>query len=450
MVKSVTPAGKQAAGSRIVSKWSQGKWRAGLAGLVLTVPVLTLGGWLAVHQIVGIGPWLADSLRSAVGTERVARLEDSLYSLEDQFNRVWHHGDTPRAHWQVPATVLRGAKVGAGVSSLPVESIAGHPSVGVSQPRLNVASARPGSSSLPAGEPSFQPADVGPMHVRWSAPGDGQWLALSATPTGSGALFKTLLHPDPHRSWAELFIVAIDLRAVRLHLVPGSVEPQATMSTAQTLLRPGTIASVDRDSALAAFNGGFKTEHGQYGMKAQGLILVPPNPGACTISYGKDQVLSVGSWGKLQDGLAGADWWRQTPNCMFEQGVIHPRLAEGYVNQWGATLSGQTVIRRSALGIDATGNTLLVGISNHTTAPALARGMRHAGAVTVAQLDVNHSYPKFVTFHGSRSSALRFAVPLAEGFEYSEQEYLSKPSRRDFFYLTPRRVRTAQTRGLVH
>ena len=188
---------------------------------------------------------------------------------------------------------------------------------------------------------------------------------------------------------------------------------------------------------LAAFNGGFNTEHGHYGMFVGGVTLVPPNEAACTIVYQPDQSLHIGSLPAVRSLLADADWWRQTPNCMFEGGVMHPRLAEGYVHKWGATLSGQTVIRRSAIGLDRAGKTLYVAISNHTTAPALARGMHHAGASTVAQLDVNHSYPKFVTFERSGRSRFRIAQALADGFQYSEHEYLHKPSRRDFFYLMP-------------
>jgi hypothetical protein len=55
------------------------------------------------------------------------------------------------------------------------------------------------------------------------------------------------------------------------------------------------------------------------------------------------------------------------------------------------------------------------------------------------------SFPKFVTFRASRISRLRWAVPLAEGFESSEHEYLRKASNRDFFYVTAAQadVRTA-------
>jgi hypothetical protein len=252
-------------------------------------------------------------------------------------------------------------------------------------------------------------------------------------------MYKTLLHPDPSRSWAELFVVALDLRRVRLFLVPGTREPQATLEQAQELARSGLIPEEHQATVIAAFNGGFKTEHGHYGMATGGVTWIPPEDEACTLSYSRDHTLRIGTWptapGDKPMQLGDALWWRQTPRCMVEAGSMNPLLTDG-ARKWGSTLDGDTVIRRSAIGLDAAGHTLFVGISNHTTAQAIARGMRHAGAQVVAQLDINFSFPKFVTFRASRISRLRWAVPLAEGFEYSEHEYLRKASNRDFFYVT--------------
>jgi hypothetical protein len=103
--------------------------------------------------------------------------------------------------------------------------------------------------------------------------------------------------------------------------------------------------------------------------------------------------------------------------------------------KWGATLDGETVIRRSAIGLNAARDVLYVSITNHTNARVLAEGMRHAGAVDVAQLDVNWSYPKFVLFEPKEPGGPRKAVALASGFEFSEDEYIRKRARRDFFYL---------------
>ena len=84
-------------------------------------------------------------------------------------------------------------------------------------------------------------------------------------------------------------------------------------------------------------------------------------------------------------------------------------------------------------------NILYVGISNHTNAKVMAEGMRHAGATTVAQLDVNWSYPKFVLYEPKGKDGQLIAVALAEGFEFSESEYIRERAMRDFFYLTRKR-----------
>ena len=114
---------------------------------------------------------------------------------------------------------------------------------------------------------------------------------------------------------------------------------------------------------------------------------------------------------------------------------MHPLLRDN-VRHWGATLDGETVIRRSAIGMAKDGTTMFVGISNHTTARVMAEGMQHAGAVQVAQLDVNWSYPKFVLYEPKGKGGSLIAIALAEGFEFSKDEYIRSRSMRDFFYLT--------------
>jgi hypothetical protein len=127
-------------------------------------------------------------------------------------------------------------------------------------------------------------------------------------------------------------------------------------------------------------------------------------------------------------------WYRQAPECMWSKDVLHPGLVGGKGLKWGATLDGDTVIRRSGIGLNAARDVLYVSITNHTSARVLADGLHHCGAVDVAQLDVNWSYPKFVTFEPG-DGAQRKAVALADGFEYSPDEYIRKKQRRDFFYL---------------
>lgn len=401
MVTRITPA-RRLSGQIVQS--NEGRWWAALLG----APGLLAGLWVAVHQVPGFGPLLADSLRAVVGQKVVARLEDVAYGIEDRFNQLWRRNDKPRAHWAVPVASARAKRT-------------------VAPPAAAAASA-----------PAFEPRDVGPMHAS-AAAGDGVWLPLVPAAVGADRtrMYKTLLHPDAERSWAELFVVAIDLQSVELSLVPGTREPQATEPEALALVRPGVIPPEHQRLVLAAFNGGFKTEHGRYGMRVGDVTFVAPHSEACAVAYYEDHTLRIASWPALAASQSEMKWLRETPQCMYEDGEVHWRIAEGFTQRWGATVGGDTVIQRSAVGVAADGKTLFVGVGNHVMAPAIAEGMHHAGAASVAQLDVNFSYPKFATFEPAPGTAQRVAVPLADSFELSDDEYIRKPSQRDFFYLLP-------------
>ncbi len=96
--------------------------------------------------------------------------------------------------------------------------------------------------------------------------------------------------------------------------------------------------------------------------------------------------------------------YRQTPPCLVQQGKVNDTLEGGEYNRnWGSTVSGETVIRRSAIGLDKSGRVLFYGIGEACTAQALARAMRAVGAEDAAQLDVNYSYPRFLLFDKARA-----------------------------------------------
>ena len=266
------------------------------------------------------------------------------------------------------------------------------------------------------------------------------WVAIQDPrhPVEDPPLRKTLLHPDQYRSWAELFVVAVDLRQVDVHLVAGRYEPKTFEPDAKDYERAARIPDSAHEQLLAAFNGSFKTEHGYYGMFIDGVTLVKPRERACTIALYRDGQLRVAGWPQLKSGQGEMVWFRQAPSCMVEDGKLHPGLLDPKARSWGATLDGETVIRRSAVGLNRARDVLYVSISNHTTARAIALGMKHAGATDVAQLDVNWSYPKFVVYQPREEDGQLVAVALAEGFEFSEDEYIRQRSQRDFFYLTRR------------
>ncbi|MGC4086603.1 MAG: hypothetical protein QM756_01660, partial [Polyangiaceae bacterium] len=105
--------------------------------------------WVAVHRYDWMGPLVANTLRSIVGVDAVAKLEDFTYSVEDQLNRVTRRNDAPKAYWKVP------------------------PSEPVAQEQA------PAVASAAAAEPvTFRLKDPGPALKQWSAPGDGVWVPI--------------------------------------------------------------------------------------------------------------------------------------------------------------------------------------------------------------------------------------------------------------------------------
>lgn len=372
--------------------------------------------WIAIHRFEWLGPLVANTLRAIVGPDNVAKLEDVVYAIEDRANRVLKRNEAPKAYWSVPA-----APSSAKPAVLASASVTAHEPADT-KPEI----------------PAFQPKNPGPAHKKWSAAGDGIWVPIvdSRRPNEPPYLYKTLLHPDVSRGWAEVFVVAVDLPRVDVYAMAGRHEPKPDDEKSVVgYERTARIPEHHHGELLAAFNGGFMTEHGGWGMKVDGVTLVRPKPNGCTLALYEDGSMRIATWKSIADTEGRMKWYRQAPECMYEDGKIHPGLTAGSGLKWGATLDGDTVIRRSAVGLSEDRKILYVAITNHTTARVLADGMRHAGAVDIAQLDVNWSYPKFVLFESKGKAENRKAVALASGFEFSEDEYIRTRARRDFFYL---------------
>jgi hypothetical protein len=387
------------------SKPRRRRWlRRLLLGVGVGTPVLALALWIAIHRVEWLGPWLADTGRSIVGNDAIAKLEDWAYGVQDEYNQVTRADEKPTPKWEVPK-----AEVTADL-------------------------APPEQRKYPV----FARDPVGPMHASFAAPGDGEWVPMTdpRNPREPAPMLKTLLHPDAKRGWSHVAVVAVDLRQVSLHLMAGTMEPMSKLPDAKRHARTGLIPKADVPHALAAFNGGFKATHGHYGMRAEGVTFLEPRGIACTLAAYPGDRLRVASWETLESSLGEMVWFRQAPACMLEGGELHKGLAVEQNTLWGATLDKDTVIRRSAIGLSKDGQTLLVGISEATTALAIAKAMAHAGAHDLAQLDVNWSFPKFVTLEPQDGDAERpVAKAIVKGFEFKEDDYVRSAMTRDFFYL---------------
>jgi hypothetical protein len=370
-----------------------------LMSLAVLGLALVAGTWLGIRHVPWFGPLVADTLRGVAGSRNVTRLEELVAGVEDR------------------ARMAASTGVASSLSdATPPELLA--------------------SIAAPARAEPDRPRDFTPLFPKVASDEDGRWQTVRVRGTDAPVLHRSIVHPDAERAYAELFVFALDLTKVRIEAVAGSVEPKSPAGSSTTE-RPGVVPERDRARLIAAFNGGFKAEHGRYGMAAGGAELLGPNAASCTFAGFSDGSLRIASWKRLDDAAA-ASWWRQTPPCMLEEGALHPGLAVATSKKWGATLEGDTVIRRSAVGLTPDGKTLLVGISNSTTARALALGMQRAGASTVAQLDVNFSFPRFLLYQDDLPSGGVTAVGAVKHLLYRPDEYVGRASSRDFFYVALR------------
>lgn len=377
------------------SRWAFGALLLGAMALAATV--------IAIRTVPWFGPLLADQLRSLLGSENVTRLEEVVAEVEDRVQKTANNRSAASLSDSTPDELLKAEKF---------------------TPALAIAL-------------SNRPADVVPEYAKVASAEDGKWQPVITTPGEIPVMYRSLLHPDPERTYAELFLFALDLSRVKVNAVAGSIEPKS-LSTKRGMARPGVVPEADRSRLIAAFNGGFKAEHGQFGMMVGGQELLAPRSTSCTFAATSDGTLKIASWPNLSSEASSYAWWRQTPGCMYENGVLHSGLrAEGSKN-WGATLDGDTVIRRSAVGLSEKGDFLFFGIGKSTTARALATGMRRAGAIHVAQLDVNFSYPRLLLYKRDAETRELTAHAPVKGLLYSRDEYLGRPSTRDFFYVTTR------------
>jgi hypothetical protein len=292
----------------------------------------------------------------------------------------------------------------------------------------------------PAPDPGvFPPPSFKPLVERTKKPGDGVWIAV---PEGGGgatpAMLRTTVHPHAIKGHVFTAIVAIDLRRIDLRLVAGTEEPKSKSVPPEH--RPGLVAADDLAKLIAVFNGGFMAKHGGWGMMLDGETYVPARDEGCTIGLYKDGALRIGSWPALKDSEPSMAAYRQTPPCLIEKGELHPvLLSEPETKKWGSSETGEREIRRSALGLDASGRTLFYGMGEWMSARGLAESMQAAGAVNVAEIDINWSYTRFLFFgRPAPGDPLQVTSTLVPKMKFVSQGYVKKPSDRDFFYLKKR------------
>lgn len=226
----------------------------------------------------------------------------------------------------------------------------------------------------------------------------------------------------------------MDLRRVRLHWTLGARDDERGLLADEPL---GLIPTDQQEDTLVIFNGGFQLRHGRWGIQARGIAVQALKDEGCVVGIAKSgERVELGSWSRFSQRKDGFDVVRQTPPCLLENGAIHPDLEQGKTRPWAGQATDRRTRRRSALGIDEAGTTLYYAVGTETEPIDLARGLKAVGAVYALQLDINWNWTRFLVPGRAEDGVLRVASSLIDGMAWDKNEYFSRPSARDFFYVT--------------
>lgn len=377
--------------------------------LFLLLPLILLYFVTQFWSIIGAA--VADPLRSVLGNENVAEIEETLFQIQDQAEQAkFELGlEEPAPLWEVP-------------TATPTEPPA---SVAPAATITPVATAVPLTSweALTAVQP------LGTL------PGEGVWEAYIFDPAGATVAQRTFLQPDSERPLTVIAVVAFDMSRLNLHFVLGSEEP----SVANGPRGNGTIPTRDKVSGdlLATFNGGFKGTHGNFGAMADGVVAVPARPGLATVGIDESGMVHIGEWGRDLFGTQPWHAWRQNALLLISHATINPDVYNTSVKDWGGTIDNEIVTWRSALGVAADQQTLFYIVGPALSVPALANAGMALGAENLMLLDINPYWVHFAKIVVDEQNNLVAEPLFAEEMDLHKDRYLTVSSR-DFFYITAR------------
>jgi len=360
--------------------------------------------------------WAVDTVRAVTGPAPIAWLEEKVFALRDELKQATFKREGAQDELATSAPQVLGA------------------------------------TEL-GDDAAWPPADV-PSIWKSAERGEGKWKAYAPAwmrkfATGAPpAFFTTFVRPDEERPYAHVLLVAMDTRQLDLDMEAGTEDPKPLTGQHGPGRLPRDPAILTR--VVAAFNGAFKTEHGQYGMMVHKRVLLPPQPSAATVIVLQDGRSGFGTWGKTTSvgGLLGIPddtivSFRQNLDALVDGNDVNPTKRA----LWGYTLPGTTMqTERSGLCVTRAGH-VMYAWGDDVSATALGKAMRSAGCDYAMHLDMNphHTGFLFMTIHELRGHDYK-SEALTPLMEMSTDRYIEY-APKDFFYVTMRDPTPASLAG---
>ncbi len=280
----------------------------------------------------------------------------------------------------------------------------------------------PGTTLAPG---SPVPADIDPVVVP-ALEGEGRWRSLQDV-RGDTVVWAMSMRPVTEYPSVVASVAVWDPASVRTALHNGSEIPGPPAKGKWT---NGTrVSAAARPALVAAFNGGFRFEHGAGGYVTEGREVKPMKRGLATLAVGADGIARLGRWGI--DLADDGSWTTSRQN-------LPPVVTGGRVSiddhpgtDWGEDFGDVKYTFRSALCRRTDGLFAFVAVGN-VNIRLLAETLVLIDCEFAMQLDINGTWPQFAVYpeFGSGSREGR----LLDRRMGNRNRYLNK-STKDFFAL---------------
>ena len=404
------------------------KIKIAFLGLVILLVLGAGAAYAAINIWPSVGAETVDILRGIFGDQAVALVEDGVLKTQDDIRQLLQKvkNSSPDVQW-TGGEITESAPLKVATRAKPNPT---------ATPSANTPAARPAPGS---GYPTITPL---PTTSEWNLPpatalsakkNEAQWQPF-ITANDQVLAYRTFIYPDPQRPYAFAAVIAFDLVNTRLHFLLGSEDPKSDVQVE----RSGRIPDQDRlaGSLLAAFNGGFKAEHGHFGVMTNGVTLIPARDNIGTLGIYADGSVRMGLLGQDVPQTPDLLSWRQNGPLVIQNGSINPLTDSNDPQDWGYVVSSDTATYRSAIAISQDNRSLYFLVGPDLTLPALARALAAVQAYQAIQLDINNYWAHFETFEPA-GTGLK-AVPLLDYMKGIDDQRFLGHYIRDYFYVTTR------------
>ncbi len=262
---------------------------------------------------------------------------------------------------------------------------------------------------------------------------EGVWQPTGRLVAGQPAVYTTFVRPDALHTSYLTGLMWLDTKLLRANYIVGTEQPGGGNNPWGS-----QIPDSQKETAIAAFNSGFKMDSANGGAYLDGQEIVPLQGGSAAFIINQDGTANVGVWGRDFNMSPDIKAVRQNLVLLVDNGQLNPELREDDTTAFGATLGNNVYVWRSGVGVTADGAIVYAG-GPAMSVLALARTLQSAGAVRAMEMDINTDWVSAFTYSPNTTVPGNpiEGVPLLDTMAHDGSQYLApNVSSRDFFAFT--------------